>query len=338
MAELVMSAVQIEADPGRWLAERRKGITATDAATILGMSPWDSAFALWHRKNGNLPERPDNDRMRLGRELERYVLVRWMESYQWSDDIGDGWVWGGGLFREGWRMATPDYLICDPSDRTARKAVIECKTVGSWDGWGHGLGKQCSHCTPEASCHDECDPDAVPAYVRVQVLWQADVLGVPVAHVAALHRSSGEFRWYTIGAWQGEQAHELQECRKFWESLGNGGYAAEPPPVDGAEATTAALKALHHPEPGTTVYLDTKLVNEWDDARALEAHGKARAAELRNRVLDAMGDASRARYVDEEGQEWQIATRTVGKRAGYWVGPAETDTLRYGRKKIRDDD
>jgi len=51
-----MSAAEVAADRDRWLAVRREGITATDAATIMGASPWDSPFALWHRKKGNLPE------------------------------------------------------------------------------------------------------------------------------------------------------------------------------------------------------------------------------------------------------------------------------------------
>jgi len=49
MAELV------DVDPGslEWLEVRRSGITATDIPVILGLSPWDSKFALWHRKAGN---------------------------------------------------------------------------------------------------------------------------------------------------------------------------------------------------------------------------------------------------------------------------------------------
>ena len=76
MAELVCAAT----DP-RWLAERRKGVTATDITAILGLSPYQSPFGLWWEKTGpDMPAHEDSDRLRLGRELEPYIRTRWAES------------------------------------------------------------------------------------------------------------------------------------------------------------------------------------------------------------------------------------------------------------------
>ena len=33
-----------------WLAEREKGIGASEVAAILGLSPWDTPFSLWLKK------------------------------------------------------------------------------------------------------------------------------------------------------------------------------------------------------------------------------------------------------------------------------------------------
>jgi putative phage-type endonuclease len=36
----------------RWLAERRRGIGSSDAAAILGVNPYKSAYAVWAEKTG----------------------------------------------------------------------------------------------------------------------------------------------------------------------------------------------------------------------------------------------------------------------------------------------
>jgi predicted phage-related endonuclease len=40
----------------RWLAERRKGIGSSDAAAILGVHPYKSAYAVWAEKTGLIVE------------------------------------------------------------------------------------------------------------------------------------------------------------------------------------------------------------------------------------------------------------------------------------------
>ena len=333
MAELVMTAAEIAADRDKWLQVRREGITATDAAVIMGVSPWDSPFALWHRKKGNLPEVPDSDRFRLARHLEDYVAERWVEEQGGHLDREHC-----GLFRDGWRLATPDWLVQDrepwmPHHNTNVLGVLECKTVASWDGWGLGLGGRCDcfchgpepekfpHPHPGCACLD------VPPYVRVQVLWQCDVLGVPVGHVAVLHRQSGEFRWYTIEA--DPLAYEPGKFRDaaqlFYESL----IDDVPPPVDGAEATTAALKALHHvSEPPGLVTLKGNLWEQYQSAKLQRDSGQRWMDEVANEVRSQMGDAKYGHDVDGKA-----FTRTVSKVAGHWVAPHVRDVLMPARRK-----
>ena len=328
-----MTAGEIAADPGRWLEERRKGITATDAAVILtGGYANQSPFKLWHQKAGNLPPDEDSDFLRHCRYQEAECAELWEER------AGAGSLDDGGLWRDGWRMATPDRLVFahDREDEPAPlTGVLECKSVGSWDGWGHGLGKPCTPDCPAPLLTEmrSSPPELrgyclmsrqVPGYVRVQALWQADVLGVPVGHVGALHRLTGEFRWYTLDAWNGmEQDDAFAVCRQFHQSVKLG----QAPPVDGAEATTAALKALHHPaDPPRTAFLDRALVNVWEEQREQAKRYEALAKLTQNKVRLVMGDAKYARYIDEEGQEWQVATRIVSKVAGH-----ERDEIEYER-------
>ena len=88
MPELI-PAVPLSAE---WHAARRGGVTATDIVTILGLSSWDSVYSLFWRKLQQAPEQEDNDRLRLGRELEHYIATRW------SEERGRAIV-GGALYR-----------------------------------------------------------------------------------------------------------------------------------------------------------------------------------------------------------------------------------------------
>ena len=50
------------------------------AAGIIGLSKWSSPVSVWADKTGRLPDKPDTEAMRLGRDLEGYVARRWMEA------------------------------------------------------------------------------------------------------------------------------------------------------------------------------------------------------------------------------------------------------------------
>ena len=63
-----------------WLEMRRHTIGGSDAAGIIGLSKWSSPMSVWADKTGRLPDKPDTEAMRLGRDLEGYVARRWMET------------------------------------------------------------------------------------------------------------------------------------------------------------------------------------------------------------------------------------------------------------------
>lgn len=62
-----------------WLAERRKAIGGSDAAAIIGLTPYATRYTVWADKTGKLPEREDNEAMRQGRDFEQYVADRFTE-------------------------------------------------------------------------------------------------------------------------------------------------------------------------------------------------------------------------------------------------------------------
>ena len=58
-----------------WLEVRRKSIGGSDAASILGLNQYNSAYSLWCEKTGKItPEDiSSKEAVRLGNDLEQYA-------------------------------------------------------------------------------------------------------------------------------------------------------------------------------------------------------------------------------------------------------------------------
>lgn len=62
-----------------WLEERRKGIGGSDAAAIMGVSPYSSQMMVYLDKLGMSEPGEENEASRIGHDLEGYVAQRFME-------------------------------------------------------------------------------------------------------------------------------------------------------------------------------------------------------------------------------------------------------------------
>ncbi|MGN0180815.1 MAG: YqaJ viral recombinase family protein [Candidatus Ornithomonoglobus sp.] len=103
-----------------WLRERKKGIGGSDAAAILGMNRYRSAFDVYADKLDIAPETPDNEAMKQGRDLEEYVARRFSEET------------GKKVRRENAILYNPSYPFARANiDRAVvgEKAGLECKTT-----------------------------------------------------------------------------------------------------------------------------------------------------------------------------------------------------------------
>jgi putative phage-type endonuclease len=63
-----------------WLAERKKSLGGSDMGAVLGLNHFSSPAKVWAEKTGRLPDEPDNEAMRVGRDLEDYVARRFEEA------------------------------------------------------------------------------------------------------------------------------------------------------------------------------------------------------------------------------------------------------------------
>jgi putative phage-type endonuclease len=203
-----------------WFAARRAGITASEIAAVLGLSPYESPFSLYWRKKGVVGEQPDDPAMRWGRRLEQHIRDEFRERHQ-----NDFMVFGAGLYAHTdrpWQMASPDGLIVDLSSNDwdlAPIAGLECKTTGSWDGWG------------------DDGTDQIPIHIRCQVVWQADVLGVPCVYVPVVNGRT--YREYVVEADPQDALVMRCKAQAFLDALNYG----TPPDLDGTDATLTTLKA-----------------------------------------------------------------------------------------------
>ena len=59
-----------------WKALRRKYIGGSDAASVIGMNPYKSAYSLWAEKTGKIPEFEGNLATDVGTYMEDFIAKR----------------------------------------------------------------------------------------------------------------------------------------------------------------------------------------------------------------------------------------------------------------------
>lgn len=272
MPELIPTATEAE-----WLEARRLRITASEIAVVMGLSPYDSPYSLYHRKLGNLPPVEDTAAMERGRVLEPYIAEKFAERHPEFRVTGDGRELYAHPERD-WMAATPDRLLCDwrtDPDDPLMTAVLECKVDGGSPDWG------------------EEGTDVIPVHYRAQVIWQCSVMGVSTAYVACLNVARWQVREYVVemdDAARDDLTLMLGEARDFLDRIDS----EEPPGVDWRPATAAALKALYPSLADADWEIPASLASRYRSAVA-----KAKAAEQKKRLYEnqiraRIGDARRA--------------------------------------------
>ena len=281
-----------------WLAARRLGVTASEIAVLMGLSPYSSPYALYHQKTGQLPEQDDDMAMAIGHHFENFVADRFAELHPALYAAGDGKMLFAHRDRP-WQMATPDRLLHDhecPGDGCVEvtdwlrpDAVLECKTDGGFDGWG------------------DDGTDEIPVHYRCQVLWQMDIMGVSAGFVACLFMNRRQLRVYELTMDDQARADlDLMEteARRFLHRIDRG----DPPDVDWRPATSAALKRLHPELEDRDVTIRRQLAISYRAACRHYKEAEQRKDEMTNRVLEAIGGGRRA---IEANTELPVASRQV---------------------------
>ena len=251
------------ASRSRWLARRRRGITATDAAALLGYHPWRTPLAIWLDKVS-----PDEDEptfaMLRGRALEPVLADEYAARS------------GAIVERPPLLVAHPDHpLLLASLDRLAHDEhgtrVLEVKTEHDRDRareWWDG---------------------ATPDYYAAQVLWQLAVTGMDEGVIFA--DVLGRFETRLIHRDPDWEADAIPRLLDWWDRHV---LAHEPPPLD-PYRDYVLLSRVWQPEPGVEVEADDAVMGAVQAYVAL----RERAAErdrtmtgLRSQIRAHMGTAA----------------------------------------------
>lgn len=295
-----------------WFAARAKGITASEIAAVLGVSPYESPFSVYWRKRGVLGEQADTDAMRWGRRLEPLIADEFQARHP------ELLVEPAGLYAHAerpWQMASPDGWLVDPVGHGVVErdgvfeiepdALLECKTTGSWDGWG-----------PDGS-------DEVPLHIRCQVIWQADVLGVPCVYVPVVNGRT--YREYVV-AYDATDAGLMRwKALDFLQLLAT----ETPPDVDGSDATLRTLREIHPELDDTEAEVPGRLAAQWHAAARAEKRAKERKKTAEAKLRDRMG---RARVAVHGGEK--VATRVISTVKEHVRAESTRDYLNPPRETI----
>jgi putative phage-type endonuclease len=283
-----------------WLGARRRGITASEIAIVMGLAPgeWASPFSLYHQKLGDLPEPEDSMSKRVGRHFESLVCDLFAERHPEFTLTGDGRTLYAHPGRP-WQMATPDRLVSEtwfePVDTdelirevTRAVATFDAKTSASYEGWG------------------DDGTDEIPVYYRCQKLWQMDVAGTGAGYLACLFMHSRTLRVYELHMDADAEA-DLKLMREEAEMFLSRIARRDEPEVDWRPATTSALKTLNPGVEQRDVTVGAQLARSYRAAQRRYKDAEQRRELMANRMLQAIGTGRRA--LDPAGRP--VATRSV---------------------------
>lgn len=110
-------------DEKTWLDLRRKAVTSTEIAALLGESPYCTEFELWHRKKNDVElEFIETDRTKWGKRFEAPVAEGLAEDYGWHIKPLKVFMLHSTVSGMG---SSFDYEII----KDGRKGILEIKTV-----------------------------------------------------------------------------------------------------------------------------------------------------------------------------------------------------------------
>ena len=205
-----------------WHEYRRKGIGGSEAAAVLGLSPFCTARDVYYEKIGVKPATKDEQNWvakQVGHRLES--LVAEIFAVKTSLRVGKGndmYCHPEYLFM----LANIDYFV-DMADGT--RAILECKTsnVNSRDKWADG---------------------AIPVNYEMQVRHYMAVMNIDTAFIACLFgNSDNDFVYCRIDRDYDYEQDIIEQERYFWEEYVQ--KKTEPPYTESGDLAIESLRKYY---------------------------------------------------------------------------------------------
>lgn len=261
-------------DHAEWLAEREKGIGASDVAAILGLSPWETPFSLWLKKTHQVEPEPENEAMLMGHLMEEVVVKRWeMETGEKAIKASAADI----IYvhpEHDFLRATPDRVI------RGRKKILECKTTVT-----------------------QIDQEDLPIHWVCQVQYQMYVTGIHEADLAWL--VSGRYFGYAHIPYDEDFANFIAEkVAEFWNDCVIGGK--EPDLISVSDFT------LKGSDPGTTMEADEEALSHILSLRTINTEISAKEADAeahKDSVKLFMGETETLTHEGKPLATWKTGAR-----------------------------
>lgn len=287
----------IESHPDRstWLAARRRGLGASDAAAVLGISTYKSPFALWAEKTGQVA---DDDLSAVecvewGNRLQGPIIEAYRErsgrtvqpvpEFQIVRRQGIDFAFASLDATQTITTKTPDQLVVVSVEPVEAKNVNEYMR-GEWD-------------------------DEPPLAFQIQLQHQIGIAGADRGTLVALIGGQ-RLKWFDQPRNDKFISALFEQEAAFWDLVVRG----IPPQVDGTAATAACLAKLWPRDNGTTVSLPGGTayhLDRWLKAAALRKRIEDVEEEAKAQLKLAIGEATFGILPD--GRELSLKTQTVAE-------------------------
>lgn len=207
--DLILSVRDAEKDHGKWLAVRSSGIGGSDAATIMGLNPYKSAYQLWMEKTGQAepPDLSGNQYIYWGSKNEANIA-------EWFAEVTGKKVRKLGTLRN---RSHPFMLANVDREIMGEEAGLEIKTAG-------------------VSQYKYWKDDEVPDAYYCQCLHYMAVTGAEAWYIAVLI-GGNEAKWKKIDRNEDDIRALIEAEEAFWDKVKSG----QAPDVDGSASCAAAL-------------------------------------------------------------------------------------------------
>lgn len=244
-----------------WLQERRRGIGGSEAAAILGLSPWATPLDVYLDKIGEGEDVEETEAMYFGTILEGVVADEFSRRT------------GLKVRRRNALLTHPDYpwMIANIDRMVVGGGLLECKTCNAFNPWN----------------------GVVPEHYQIQVQHYLAVTGQPFGYIAVLCGGQ-RFEWAKLERDEAMIQVIIDYEQHFWENHVLKRIPPEPTEHDDMGKVYPVSKPTEIELPATA----ESLILTYEQARAEEAEAKTKKDRAANRLKALLGDNEAGRWGD----------------------------------------
>lgn len=287
------------------LEERRTGIGGSDAATVLGLNPFTTAYELYLDKIGEAPPEDENflkESRYWGSVLEEPVCNRYAEEFDYKIQRANQLI----------RSKEHPFMIANIDRKVVGlkqlRIGFEAKTAARPDGWG------------------ESGSAEIPPYIMLQCQHYLAVTGYDFWDLAVLI-GNRDYRTYRIAPIHDIIEQLIAAETEFWDRVEN---RAPPEPQWQSAATTRLIGKLYPGTNGQVIELPNVAQKYQDVLKDAQDQAKLYNGIIdgcKNRIAMLMGEAAVAILPDGSAY-----TRKEQKRKAFEVAETTFIATRHTTK------